>query len=132
MSNKEILKQLKKNSSAKIFAKNIVKWDLTNGKMSSDDAHELVRLDKWQAEDFTFDNELRIAKYLPDWMLDVYFEMKDYKKAPYPFITSQIRAFAKLMSYPCTEDHEKDFCMFEHWYQIYESDPKIKHTYGGL
>lgn len=127
MTNKEILNIIKKNpSDIDIFKTNIDQWDLSKGKVKVKDITKVIRFDLWTKKDFNYNNERRIAKYLPDYMLDIFFEMKELKKQPYLILNSFQMAYARLQNYPMNEENEKSYCAYMYFYDMYVNNSKIK------
>ena len=127
MTNKEILNIIKKNpSDIDIFKTNIDQWDLSKGKVKVKDITKVIRFDLWTKKDFNYDNERRITKYLPDYMLDIFFEMKEIKKQPHLILNSFQMAYARLQNYPINEENEKSYCAYMYFYDMYVNNSKIK------
>ena len=70
-------------------------------------------MNEWTYEDFCYETELVIGKYLPKFCLDMFFEVKDFRRNSRNELTSSQEAFARLMGLPYNTQDEKALCVYK-------------------
>lgn len=128
MTNEEILDKLQKDTEY-IGEKQLNllnQWNDTESEFPVDRLPELIRFDRWIYLDFNFDNEEIIRNKLPDYVLDIYFEMKEFKKNSRNELLPDQELFAKLYSIPCNSQDEKSTVVYKFVFSRYFKNGKIK------
>lgn len=116
MTNQEILTLLQTAACNEYAMKEILpKWDESEPFPSDFDILKMcIKMNKWHYEDFNYEMELLIKKYLPDYMLDVFFDMKEFKSNSRNELTSSCRLMSKLRGYPMETQDDKAFCQYDY------------------
>ena len=103
MKNTQILKKLEKaeENNYETFCELISQWNKNESEFPNDlEVKKYIKLDKWSKEELEkIKTEMLIKQYLPDYFLDIYFEMKEFRYNPRRELTSSQRGYARLMGY---------------------------------
>lgn len=127
MTNEEILDKLQQDTEY-IGEKQLNwlnQWNDAESEFPVDRLPELIRFDRWIYLDFNFDNEEIIRNKLPDYVLDIYFEMKEFKKNSRNELLPDQELFAKLYSLPKATQDEKSTVVYKFMFSRYFGNSKI-------
>jgi hypothetical protein len=116
MTNQEILTLLKTAATNTYAVKEFLPlWDKSESFPKDFDTLKLcIKMNTWLPEDFDFDMETLVKEYLPDFMLDVFFDMKEFMSNPRNELTTTCRAQSKLYGYPMDTQADKAFCQYDY------------------
>lgn len=85
-----------------------------------------IRMHEWYKDDFDFEMEQLVSKYLPDWIRDVYFQLKEFRANRRNELTSVQEGFARMMGFPYETQNEKAFVVFNYAIQRYYESSEIE------
>ena len=119
LTNNQVNKLEHSSANAIMFRKYISKWNNKEYPLTLDLITRLIRLNEWTKEDLSFDNELLIRKYLPEYMVKVFLDVKDFRSNSRNELLSTQELFAKMYGYPYNTQDEKAFCVYKYALQIY-------------
>lgn len=124
--NENILKKLedRTKSNAEQFKTYLSQWSKKD-KFPCNELKRYIRFNEWEYKDFGFENELLVRKHLEDWVLDVFFEVKEFRQNSRNELTSTQFAYAKLTGYPCDTQNEKAFCVYTWAFDRYFGETEI-------
>lgn len=139
LSNEEILKHLEKRDgeydtertqaghsvNAEMVRLCISDWDNGQFFFPHVELRRYIRFAEWTAKDFNFENEMLIQKYLPDFVHDIFFEMKEFRENSRRELLSTQEAFGRMMGLPYKTQDEKALVVYNYAYQKYYEDSKI-------
>lgn len=116
MTNQEIITLLKTAACNEHAIKEILpKWDESESFPSDFDTFKVcIKMNKWFYNDFDYEMELLVKRYLPDYMLDVFFDMKEFKSNSRNELTSSCRLISKTRGYPMETQDDKAFCQYDY------------------
>ena len=116
MTNQEILTLLKTAATNAYAVKDLLpKWDKSESFPSDfDTLKTCIKMNTWFYNDFDYEMELLVKKYLPDYMLDVFFDMKEFKSNNRNELTSSCRLISKTRGYPMETQDDKAFCQYDY------------------
>lgn len=123
MTNEEILEQLMSRSGDIKTAENesvnahqcveyLPQWDASEP-FPVENIERYIRMNEWTYEDFCYETELVIGRHLPKFCLDMFFEVKDFRRNSRNELTSSQEAFARLMGLPYNTQDEKALCVYK-------------------
>jgi len=119
MTNQEIITLLKTAACNEYAMKEMLpKWDKSEA-FPEEELKSCVKMNTWSHKDFDYEMELIIKEYLPNFMLDVFFDMKEFKSNPRNELTSTCEAWSKIQGYPMTTQDDKAFCQFIYSFEKY-------------
>lgn len=128
MSNQKILQALQNSEyseNAKTFTSQIGKWDKSET-FPYKDLKQYLKLHQWEYNDFNFENELLIQEFLPAFVLDIFFAMKEFRDNSRMELTSVQETYARIYGYPHKTQDEKAFCLYEYLFNRYYENSEIK------
>lgn len=114
--NKEILEGLKNSTgsnNAEAVRATLPMWDKSE-KFPLKDAMQYLKMQTWDFEEFGFRTELAIKAVLPEWMLRVFFDMKEFRRNVRNELTSTCEAMSKMRGYPMQSQDDKAFCQYDY------------------
>ncbi len=116
MHNQEIIKRLTEALDNAVAVKaHLQLWDESESFPSDFDTLKVcIKMNKWFYNDFDYEMELLVKKYLPDYMLDVFFDMKEFKSNSRNELTSSCRLISKTRGYPMETQDDKAFCQYDY------------------
>ena len=102
MTNIEILDKLNKGAcyDASECISLLTQFDKSESEFPIENLNTYVRFDRWNYEDFNFENEMFIKEFFPNYVLDIFFEVKDFKKNSRNELLEDQELFAKLYNLP--------------------------------
>lgn len=109
---------------AEKIKKLLPKWD-TSEQFPEDTLMQYVKMQFWKYTDFDFEMELLIKEYLPKFMLDVFFEMKEFRSNKRNELSSSVEAMSKIMGYPMETQDDKAFCLYNYKFQQYFNNSQL-------
>ena len=127
MTNEEILDKLQQDIeyNADNQLSLLSQWNNNESEFPVDRLPELIRFDRYKYSDFNFDNEDIIRNKLPNYALDMYFAMKDFKKNSRNELLPDQELFAKLYSLPKATQDEKSTVVYKFIFSRYFGNSKI-------
>ena len=79
MTNQQIIEQLKNATDNASAVKALLpQWDKSEV-FPEEELETCIKLHKWFYNDFDYEMELILKNYLPQWMMDVFFDMKEFR-----------------------------------------------------
>lgn len=138
MTNEEILEKLAKYAdddpafqldedhsyNAEVFKQVICDWDVSDP-FPADQLKRYIRFAEWTYKDFDYENELLVAKYLPDYCHDIFFKMKIFRENRRNELSSTQVVFSKMMGFKFETQDEKAACLYEYWLQAFYENSQI-------
>jgi hypothetical protein len=94
-------------------------WNNEEGLFPHEELEKYIRMNEWTKEDFNYDTELVLKDTLPPFVLDIFFEVKDFRSDHRNELLSTQEVFARLYGYPYNTQDEKAFCVFKCAFQEY-------------
>ena len=127
MTNEQILEQLSVADDNAAAVKDLLpQWgNADDFPLTVETFKQYIKMHKWDYQDFNFEMELVIKKYLPDYMLDVFFDMKEFRSNPRNELTSTGRTFAKICGFPMETQDDKAFCQYEYSFRKYYDNSRL-------
>lgn len=126
MTNQEIIEQLKNsNSNASDIRELLPQWDKSEP-FPVDELEVCIKMHQWKREDFDFEMELLVKEYLPAFMLDVFFDVKEFRSNIRNEVSTTCAGFCKIQGYPMQTQDDKAFCQFKYSFMKYYMDSKLK------
>lgn len=109
MSNEEILEKLYESDcyDADKCIEDLKQFDKTKSDFPNDKLIDYVRFDRWNYSDFNFENEMFIKDFFPQYVLDIFFAVKEFKKNSRTELLDDQETFAKLYNMPYKSQEEK-------------------------
>lgn len=136
MNNKDIIKKLQDESGFEAIgderpqslnAKNIKKLlPKYKGTFDMENFKSCIRMNEWLKDDFDFEMEQIITKYLPDYIRDVFFCVKEFKANRRNELLSVQEAFARIMGLPYETQNEKAYVVLQYALQRYYGETEIE------
>ena len=116
MTNQEILTLLKTAATNPYAVKEFLpKWDKSEPFPSDfDTLKTCIKMNTWLHNDYDFDMEMLVIEYLPNYMLDVFFDMKEFISNSRNELTTTCRAQSRLYGYPMETQADKAFCQYDY------------------
>lgn len=116
MTNQEILTLLKTAATNPYAVKEFLpKWDKSEPFPSDfDTLKTCIKMNTWFHNDYDFDMEMLVKEYLPNYMLDVFFDMKEFMSNSRNELTTTCRAQSRLYGYPMETQSDKAFCQYDY------------------
>jgi hypothetical protein len=126
-SNEDILDLLQKDLEykAEYEISLLNQWDKNKSDFPIDRLTELVRFDKWKYSDFNFMNEQFITEFFPQFVLDIFFAVKEFKKNSRNELLHDQELFAQLYNMPVGSQEEKAKVVYEFSFQRYFENSNI-------
>lgn len=118
-SNKKIIESLKINSgNAAAVKSDLSMWDHTD-KFPESNLLMLIKMHQWKYEDFDYTMEKLIRNVLPEFMLKVFFELKEFRSNKRNELASTCAVLSKIKGYPMQTQDDKAFCLYEYSLEKY-------------
>lgn len=114
--NQEILEILEKcngDENAAQVKEIIGLWDKSEA-FPVDQAKRFIKMHEWSYDKFSFFMECEIAKTLPKWFMNVFFDVKEFRSNPRNELTSTCEAMSKIQGYPMKTQDDKAFCQYDY------------------
>lgn len=113
MTNDNILLQLKENyGNAQSVKKYLSRWNKDESEFPMNDVFTYIQMNTWEYEDFSLRVENIIRQVLPDYMLDVFFRMKQFKSNSRNEMLPNEETYGKVMGYPFKTQDDKAFTIY--------------------
>lgn len=127
MTNEQILQQLMEaEDNAAACRELLPQWDVSQPfVLTVDNFKQYIKMHMWDYKDFNFEMECLVKKYLPAFMLDVFFDLKEFRSNPRNELTSTGRVFAKMSGFPMQTQDDKAFCQYEYSFRKYFDNPRL-------
>lgn len=113
------------NNNAEAVKHLLPKWKKDESDFPVDDITQYIKMQFWEYKDFDFEMELLIKEYLPDFMLDVFFEMKEFRSNKRNELSSSVEFMAKLKGYPMQTQDDKAFCLYNYMFLRYFENSQL-------
>ena len=113
------------NNNAEAVKRLLPKWKKDEFDFPVDDITQYIKMQFWEYKDFDFEMELLIKEYLPDFMLDIFFEMKEFRSNKRNELSSSVEFMAKLKGYPMETQDDKAFCLYNYMFLRYFENSQI-------
>lgn len=118
-SNQKILEDLKLNGgNASAVRVDLNLWDHVD-EFPKDDLMTAIKMHKWKYEDFDFEMERLFRNVLPDFMLDIFFDVKEFRSNSRNELTSSAETYSKIMGYPIETQDDKAYCQYQYSFSKY-------------
>lgn len=116
MTNQEIIQKLTESPDNAVTIKAYLHlWDKSEPFPSDFDIiKRCIRMNTWFHNDYDFDMEMLVKEYLPNYMLDVFFDMKEFMSNSRNELTTTCRAQSRLYGYPMETQADKAFCQYDY------------------
>jgi len=101
------------------------KWNKEESNFPVDDIKQYIKMQFWEYSDFDFEMEELVKEYLPDFMLDIFFEMKEFRKNKRNELSSSVEFLSNLMGYPMKTQDDKAFCLYNYMFQRYFENSQL-------
>lgn len=109
----EILENSNGNENAAQVKEIIGLWDKSEA-FPVDQAKRYIKMHEWSYDKFSFFMESEIAKTLPKWFMNVFFDVKEFRSNPRNELTSTCEAMSKIQGYPMKTQDDKAFCQYDY------------------
>ena len=114
--NQEILRQLESTNgdeNANTVKMILELWDRSE-EFPIDQAKRYIKMHEWSYDRFNFGMEMILKKVLPDFFLNVFFDVKEFRSNPRNELTSTCEAMSKIQGYPMKTQDDKAFCQYDY------------------
>lgn len=123
--NQNILNELMHaNNNATAVKEYLPQWDKSES-FPVDTLKQYIKMQFWEYKDFDFEMEEIIREYLPDFMTDVFFEMKEFRKNKRNELSSSVEFMSKLNGYPMETQDDKAFCLYNYMFLRYFENSQL-------
>lgn len=128
MTNTEILNKLNEGAcyDANKCISLLTQFDKSESEFPMENLNTYVRFDRWNYEDFNFENEMFIKEFFPNYVLDIFFEVKDFKKNSRNELLEDQEVFAKLYNMPVSSQNEKANVVYNFAFNRYFEHSNLK------
>lgn len=128
MTNIEILNKLNEGAcyDANECISLLTQFDKSESEFPMENLNTYVRFDRWNYEDFNFENEMFIKEFFPSYVLDIFFEVKDFKKNSRNELLEDQEVFAKLYNMPVGSQNEKANVVYNFAFNRYFERSNLK------
>lgn len=124
--NQNILNELMHaNNNATAVKEYLPQWDKSES-FPVDTLKQYIKMQFWEYKDFDFEMEEIVREYLPDFMTDVFFEMKEFRKNKRNELSSSVEFMSKLNGYPMETQDDKAFCLYNYMFLRYFENSQLK------
>ena len=124
--NQNILNELMHaNDNATAVKEYLPQWDKSEP-FPVDTLKQYIKMQFWEYKDFDFEMELLIKEYLPSFMLDIFFEMKEFRSNKRNELSSSVEFMAKLNGFPMETQDDKAFCLYNYMFLRYFENSQLK------
>lgn len=133
MNNNQLILLDLSNSSednAEVVRRLLPKWKESESAFPDETLMQYIKMQFWDYKDFDFDMEMIVTDYLPDFMRDVFFEMKEFRSNPRNEVSSSVEMFARLMGYPMETQNDKAFCLYNYMFRRYFDNSQLNKNEG--
>lgn len=125
MSNQTIIETLRSAEyNAPVLKAELPHWDKSEA-FPEEELETCVKMHTWSYEDFDYEMELIIKEFLPDFMLDVFFDMKEFRSNSRNELTSSCIAMSKVYGYPMKTQDDKAYCQFKYSFSKYFDNSRL-------
>lgn len=125
MTNQEIITLLKTAATNANAVKDLLpKWDKSES-FPKDDLETCIKMQQWEYKDFDYEMELIVKEYLPDFMLDVFFDMKEFRSNSRNELTSSCITMSKMYGYPMETQDDKAYCQYKYSFMKYYENSRL-------
>lgn len=131
MNNEEILNKLNDNDEASnsqnvyAFKKYIPLWNKEESEFPIAELERYIKFQYWDKKDFNFENELLIRNHLPQCVLDIFFELKEFRSNSRTELLPSQETFARLYAYPTETQDDKAYVVCKFAIQQYLNNSEI-------
>ena len=125
MTNQQIIEQLKNATDNASAVKALLpQWDKSEV-FPEEELETCIKLHKWFYNDFDYEMELILKNYLPQWMMDVFFDMKEFRSNSRNELTSSCATVSKVYGYPMETQDDKAFCQYKYSFAKYLDNSRL-------
>lgn len=125
MTNQEIITLLKTAATNAYAVKDLLpKWDKSES-FPKDDLETCIKMQQWEYKDFDYEMEMIVKEYLPDFMLDVFFDMKEFRSNSRNELTSSCITMSKMYGYPMETQDDKAYCQYKYSFMKYYENSRL-------
>ena len=109
----EILEKCNGDENAAQVKEIIGLWDKSEA-FPVDQVKRYIKMHEWSYNKFSFSMESEIAKTLPKWFMNVFFDVKEFRSNPRNELTSTCETMSKIQGYPMKTQDDKAFCQYDY------------------
>ena len=109
----EILEKCNGDENAAQVKEIIGSWDKSEA-FPVDQVKRYIKMHEWSYNKFSFSMESEIAKTLPKWFMNVFFDVKEFRSNPRNELTSTCETMSKIQGYPMKTQDDKAFCQYDY------------------
>lgn len=113
------------DNNAEVVKRLLPKWKKEESDFPVDDIMKYIKMQFWKYEEFDFEMEILIKEYLPDFMLDIFFEMKEFRKNKRNELSSSVEFVSKLNGYPMETQDDKAYCLYNYMFLRYFENSQL-------
>lgn len=88
-------------------------WDTTEA-FPIERAIRYIKMQQWSYDRFNFGMESALKKVLPEWFMNVFFDLKEFRSNPRNELTSTCEIVSKINGYPMKTQDDKAFCQYDY------------------
>lgn len=88
-------------------------WDTTEA-FPIERAMRYIKMQQWSYDRFNFGMESVLKKVLPEWFMNVFFDLKEFRSNPRNELTSTCEIVSKINGYPMKTQDDKAFCQYDY------------------
>lgn len=127
MNNEQILENLLKGDKyeAAKCIEAINNWNKEESDFPIEELNKYIRFDRWKYSEFNFENEMIIKDFFPQFVLDIFFAVKEFKKNSRNELLYDQETFAQLYNMPVSSQDEKAKVVYDFAFQRYFENSKI-------
>ena len=123
--NQNILNELMHaNDNATAVKEYLPQWDKSEP-FPVDTLKQYIKMQFWEYKDFDFEMEEIVREYLPDFMTDIFFEMKEFRRNKRNELSSSVEFMSKLNGYPMETQDDKAFCLYNYMFLRYFENSQL-------
>lgn len=133
MTNAEILMNLQSaENNAEAVSKYLSQWnkDEQFPLNTVDEARRYIKMHVWKYEDFDFEMERITKDNLPNFMLDVFFELKEFRSHPKNEVSSSVEVLSRMLGYPLETQNDKAFALYAYVFNKYFNNSRLNPNEG--
>jgi len=119
MINADIIKELRESADNASAVKALLPQWNKDQSFPMECIKECIKMQKWFKNDFDYKMEKLIREYLPEFMIQVFFDMKEFRSNSRNELTSTCEAISKIKGYPMETQDDKAFCQYEYSFEKY-------------
>lgn len=98
-------------------------WDKSE-EFPVDQAKRYIKMHEWSYNKFGFSMELALKGVVPEWFMNVFFDVKEFRSNPRNELTSTCEAMSKIQGYPMKTQDDKAFCQYDYSLRKYFNSSK--------